>query len=419
MQCCTRKKMQGCSTERQKKVEENNAFSYNQCIAFRKKLCRSHKTVAAFIKVVLFQQYVFNSVLFSTLSISSVLTVVIWLTQSFRFWGMIATKGVSFLEFFSFFLFLFPTVLLFSLPAGFVLALVWFFFHLNSDHEREVIASCGVNNLFFLWPSVRLGALVSIVLYVLSLVVLPESFKIMKHKEMKIRNSFTTSLLVPEQFTRIGKRVVYVQKQCEDGSFEGILIQDDKNPQKQKTVMGQKARTIQTDHGLHILIQNGIYQEIPKRSDRKPFSLSFKEHIVDFQDVKEKERSSLHGKSLLDLAFPQNAITDLQKKLYFNEIQQRLVVPFLPLTYAALVTLILLYVPSRKSRRWLPALLAIILAFMCQGMVMMGFYPTMPSFFSYLAYASLVMPFMAWMMMLVREREWPMFLRKEREDLKS
>lgn len=344
----------------------------------------------------LLQQYIFSSLVRATLSIGGILTAIIWLTQSLRFWGFVAYKGVTIWEFISSFSFLLPSVLMLSLPFGFLLGILWVYYHLIHDHEREAISCCGVSDLFFVVPCLALSLILSVFLYSVSFLILPLSSQYLHKREVQLKDTFTSSLLSPGRFVSFHQATIYAKKQAGDNIFEGILIHDARTPKRPRTICGERAAITKTESGSHITVQNGMLIETPP-PPKKASILVFREYTFDIQPSQSgKHGKRIHENTLYELLNPHERMSVDKKRLFWAEAQQRFILPFLPITYAALASFVLFRIPVRRRGRWKGAFFAFLSALVIQIMVMVGMHPVMPPFLSYVTYGLLFAPFALW-----------------------
>ena len=358
----------------------------------------------------LLQQYILNSLFFSTIAASSILTVLIWITQSLRFWKLIAQQGVSFIDFFSTFIYLLPNVFMVSIPFGFLVATILTYYRLINDHEREVIASFGASDLFFISPCFKLGIILSLVLYTFSLFFLPLSFRAFREKENHLRFFLTPSLVIPGNFTQIGKKMVYAEKQKSENAFEKIIIYDESNPDEKKTLTGESAYIEKTNEGTSLVLFNGTYQKIEK-GKKIPFFLQFTRYTVDLANQKfGGPQQKIHEKTLYELIYPDEELQPDEElpenlnRLYRKELLYRFLFPFLPITYALLISLLLLKMPLRRKGKWISALWALAAALLVQLLVLISLNPKVPTLFIILSILVLASPLGVWIYEFLKEK---------------
>lgn len=343
----------------------------------------------------LFQWYILKSLFFTTLGIDAILTGIIWLTQSLRFWKVLAYQGLPFREVAYLLIYLLPNIILVTFPIGFLIAVLWRYVRLMQDNELIVIRNCGVKAWFLAKPCFVLGGLFSAMLFFFSLYLAPRTLHTMKEKEHYLRDYLTPAVISPGLFLEINGRMLYVHSQQGPSLFRGIIIHDARHPQKQETITGQHAHIIQHDKGLRIVIHEGTHQQIPHLPDKAPSLLKFKQYTLSLNPSKSSQRPRKLQEQTID-----TLIHDLNKpplrQSILKEIQQRILFPLLPIIYGAWACFVLLYQPFQRRRTYGFILLILGGVALLQVCLLSGLHPTMPEEVLYITYGLCIFPLLLW-----------------------
>ena len=175
------------------------------------------------------QFYIMRQIAVATLYIAVTLTVVVWLTQSTRFFKLILNRGLSLDVFLELTALLVPSFLLITLPIALFLATVFVLTKMLNDRELVVMRSAGLSDLDLAMPVVALGFAGVTVCYFISLYLLPVSFKQFRDLQDDVRNNFSVRLIQEGAFTNFGEKLtIYVRERVGD-EVRGILVQDNRD----------------------------------------------------------------------------------------------------------------------------------------------------------------------------------------------
>jgi lipopolysaccharide export LptBFGC system permease protein LptF len=312
----------------------------------------------------LFQRGFFRSLLFTTLGISAILTLMIWLAQSLSFASLFAQQSTTLKEILGLFSSLFPRIVLVTVPAAFLLAMLWEFHRLFRDHEHDALSSCGASPWFFAWPCVVLSLGMTAALFAVSLLLVPMAARFSKETHYRTRHHLDPSFLTPGVFFQIDGRTFYVHKQKTKQHFEGIMIYDGKNPKNIRVLTGQMAAIHPKEEGMELTIHDGT-QHIYKHS-KAPSVLMFKKYTFQFLPGKAKLRKKHEEeRSLQELRHPSS---EKEARDFNKEMSKRFFLPLMPLIISLGLSWILLFL----GRSLWMSLLGVVLA---SGLYRLVFWP--------------------------------------------
>ncbi|MGN6670091.1 MAG: LPS export ABC transporter permease LptF [Candidatus Nucleicultricaceae bacterium] len=324
-------------------------------------------------------RYVLKQLVISTFSITLILTFSMWLTQSLRFIDFVLLRGFPLTTFFKFIFFLIPDLLSILLPVATLIGVIYTYSKIYSDSELIILRASGLSNLQIIKPALMLSGIIIVILYAINFYFLPASFQKFKAMEAEIRTKVGTHMIHPGEFIPVKNVMLFVDKKNSDGSLEGILIQDDSNPEKKVIVMAEQGMIIEQEKSFKVVLLNGTRQEF-NVTQQKPSLLTFKQYTMDLSIAdKEQEKREIkpYERFIDELINPSDENLDDHLALKLKaEAHQRIVIP---LTVVALVLIGLCfllrgdYVRRGKSIRIVRAIVAcLVIELMVYGALNLG-----------------------------------------------
>lgn len=210
---------------------------------------------------------------------------VIWLTQSLRFVDLILNRGLPAYTFFYLAILMMPMVLSVLLPVALFIAAVFTYTKMTMDSELVVLQACGMSQGNLARPALSVMAAVMAFCYLLNLYLMPLSYREFKDLQFSIRNNYSSVLLQEGTFNTVAEGVtVYVRERHSDGELLGILVHDERVPEKPVTMMAEHGALVQTANGPRVVMINGNRQVIEHSQERLSI-LYFDRYTVDFNTV--------------------------------------------------------------------------------------------------------------------------------------
>ena len=209
-----------------------------------------------------YNQYLFGHMVGPALFIAMSLTAILWLAQSLRFVDMIVNRGLSLSTFLYLTVLLLPSVFGLVLPVGLMCACIYAYQRLLNDSELIVMSSIGLSPLQLAKPVMQLAVLFLMGGYLISLYILPLSYREFKDMQFFIRNHYAQLLLQEGVFNNpVDGLTVYLREREEDGTLHGILVHDSRVKTKPVTMMAESGQLVRTDQGPRFLLEKGNRQE--------------------------------------------------------------------------------------------------------------------------------------------------------------
>ena len=269
----------------------------------------------------------------------------------------ILNRGLEFGFFLYMSMLVLPRLLIIILPIATFATILFGYCRLQMDSEIVVMRAAGATTFFLARPGLVVGAVVSVVMAILTTFLLPASYREFKDQEFSIRNEFGTILLQEGSFNSIVPGItVFVHQRGIDQELRGIMLHDNRDPEKPETWLAERGTLVSTEKGPRALLAKGNRQQVD-RSTGKFSMLLFDQTTLDIAHTTTTSKNRWREpreRWLDDLFNPQD--TEADEPFYHDLIAEghsRLIQPILPLTCAATtLAFILTGSHSRRGPLW-------------------------------------------------------------------
>lgn len=276
-------------------------------------------------------RYISTQLATALLIIALSLTAIVWLTQALRFIDFIVNRGVSAFTFVKMTGLMIPSLLFVVLPLAVFISVLFVYHRLSQDSELVVLRAAGQSRRQLARPVWLVAGIAMLFSYFVSFYLMPVTYHKFKEMQSFLRDNYASLLLQEEVFNNPVKGLtVFVRKRHNDGTLEGLLVHDNRDPDRPITMMAQRGRLEQTDSGPRFLLYNGSRQEV--RSGRFSF-LKFDEYAVDLSFYA-SEAASRHRKPdeyYIHELFSSQQLSKSQRDELLAEAHYRLTWPVLTL----------------------------------------------------------------------------------------
>ncbi|HEY3919850.1 MAG TPA: LPS export ABC transporter permease LptF [Stellaceae bacterium] len=207
-------------------------------------------------------RYMLRQTLLVMLSVCLVFSSAVWLVQALRLIDLIVNRGLSIGVFLHLAILIMPRFIDVVMPIAVFVAVQFVYNKLISESEMVVMRAAGISPMTLARPALITGAIGMVVLYALSLYLLPAANRAFKDLQFEIRNRFASVLIQDGVFNTLSdKLMVYVQSRDDNGDLQSILIYDERQPDKPVTVFAQRGAMVNTDDGPRLLLVDGTRQQ--------------------------------------------------------------------------------------------------------------------------------------------------------------
>ena len=192
---------------------------------------------------------------------SFVLVGILWLIQSMPRLDDVISNGQSGLVFIKISILIFPQVMLIVFPISAFAATIYALHKLISESELLIFANAGISNIRLILPIFIFGSFVSLILFFLSLYLVPLSQNKLRSDLFSIQQEFSNRLIKDQQFFHPIKGVtIYIRESSDKGDIKGIFITDARQKDNKVTYSAKDAIMTRTRNGLMLVMQNGLLQ---------------------------------------------------------------------------------------------------------------------------------------------------------------
>jgi lipopolysaccharide export system permease protein len=310
------------------------------------------------------QRYILRQLVVVAALVTLTLTLAIWLTQSLRFVELIVNRGLSLQSYLYLTLLLLPSFLSLMLPVALFTAVLFTYNKLIADSELVVLRAAGLGPFQLARPGLTLAAVIVGLGYLLSLYLLPWSYRQFKDFEFNVRSDYSAVLLKEGAFNNVSAGItVYIRSREADGELQGILIHDNRVRDKTFTLMAERGRLAMTEDGPRVVLVNGNRQQFDAETGKLSL-LYFDRYSVDLGKVGQAQQNRWREpreRYISELLFPDNSPDDqaYATRLY-AEAHNRLTSPMLGFAYTLISLAALLsgeFNRRGQSRRVMAAIL--------------------------------------------------------------
>lgn len=291
-------------------------------------------------------RYMTRQLIWPLLFITIAMAGVVWLTQSLRFVDLILNRGLPAHTFFYLAILVLPMVMSVLLPIALFIAVVFTYTKMTMDSEIVVLQACGMSHGELARPALTVAAVVLLLCYLLNLYLMPLAYREFKDLQFSIRHNYSTVLLQEGAFNTVADGVtVYVRERHNDGELLGILVHDERVPEKPVTMMAERGALVQTPTGPRVVMINGNRQVVERNHEHLSI-LYFDRYTVDFSTVDKAGESRWREpreRFLHELFTPDNTVDDQRNYAsLMAEGHQRLASPLLTVAYTLIALAALL-----------------------------------------------------------------------------
>jgi lipopolysaccharide export system permease protein len=297
-------------------------------------------------------RYMLRQCLSVMIFVTAALSAAVWLAQSLRLVDLIVNRGLSAEVFLYLALLILPRFFDIVLPIGAFIAVLFIFNRLISESELVVMRAAGLSPLTLARPVLVLAGIAFVVLLSLSAYFLPASNREFKDLQFEIRNRFVSSRLQEGRFTNLSdKLTIYIGGRNERGEVNGLLINDERDPEQPITIFAERGAFADAGDGSRIIMVNGNRQKYD-RANGKLSLLTFDRYTLDLDTMRDAPGvrfREAQERFLGELFFPPDGLDPATYRSFIVEAHQRLALPLSVFSFVMIPLACLL--PGEFNRR--------------------------------------------------------------------
>ena len=216
-----------------------------------------------------FDRYMLGQLLTLFGFFSLILVLVLWINRAVRMFDRLIADGQStwvFLELTSLSL---PGLIRIVLPLSAFVAAVYVTNRMSAESELTVVQATGYSPFRLARPVLYFGAIVAVVMTVLTHFLMPLSFERLKLRSDEIAQNLTARLLTPGEFLSPTDGITfYIREISQSGEMLEIFISEDSDPDWRVTYTASRAYLVRNDTGPQLVMVNGLTQALNTQSGR-------------------------------------------------------------------------------------------------------------------------------------------------------
>ncbi len=196
------------------------------------------------------ERYVFRVTGFAFVLTLVTLTLVIWVTQALREFDLLTSKGQTILVFFAITGLSLPLLVLVIAPVALFVATLWALSKLNGDSELIVMSAAGLSPWRIFKPFALLGALVAVVVAVISIYLAPASMRQLREMVTKVRADVVSNIVQEGRFTKLENGLTFhIRERGRDGILYGLFVDDARKEEEQITFLAERGKIVDGENG--------------------------------------------------------------------------------------------------------------------------------------------------------------------------
>ncbi len=257
-----------------------------------------------------------------------VLTFILLMDQLFDLADLLLNKGAGLFNTVKLFLYVLPSLFMFTVPMSILSATVLLFSRMNEDNEITAIRTAGISAVEIMKPVLMVGFLISVIMIYFNSTVAPVSNYKFKMLYYRILYKNPVLQFSEKNFVQLQNYDVYIRKITDDNILKGVLIYKWEENTPTITTAETAEMAIAQGKGILFRLNNGkIFQENYKKpGDFNLCSFSNNEMILQLAESTEflnRTEGGIRQLSSKVLLSKIKTIPDNIKNIYLTEYHLR------------------------------------------------------------------------------------------------
>lgn len=312
------------------------------------------KMEMAYNRAMIFDRYLFKSLLLATVFVALTLVGVLFLTQSLKFLELVINSGASGMVFLILTLLALPRFFELILPIALMAGVMFVYHRMTADSEIVAMRAAGASPWALSRPAMVLSGAVLGVLFVMTAWVGPLTVSNMHEMRQAVKTQVSNLLFREGVFNPIVKDVtVFVSRRGDSGELQGIMIHDSRSVNETPvTIIAKRGVLVATDEGQQVVVYDGSRQAYDPRTGNLG-RLDFTRYTIDLPEsgaVVGPRWREPEERTLWELFTPDHAnARDVEsRRAFLIEAHRRIVSPFLAPAFTAIALAFLLLGPLER-----------------------------------------------------------------------
>lgn len=214
----------------------------------------------------------------------SVVTMIVWMTQSLQRADVIVEYSQGLQVFARLSLLIIPSLLTVIIPFSLFAAALYAMQRLHSDNEIAVMFAAGVSRWRIALPLLVVATVAAGATLWVNLDLMPASYRALKREIASIRADLASTVLKSGEFVTVANGfTIYVDEARPGGYLLGILINDYRNGKYPETYMAQRGLIRETEAGPVLQLANGNIQRVARYTGKVDI-IRFDQTVINVGD---------------------------------------------------------------------------------------------------------------------------------------
>ncbi len=260
-------------------------------------------------------KYILRQFLTPFILILTVLTLVIWMTQTLQRLELLVDNGQNLGYFLYLSILVIPSLLVVLIPFSMFGACIYALYRMHVDSEIAVMFATGISRTRVALPILIVTFFGALATLYIALDLSPRTYRTLKQNVINIRSDVASSVLRSGEFIKIiDGFTIYVQEVNSNNQFTGLLVNDYRNPEQPRTYLAQRGVLRNSDNGPVLILAGGNFQRLRKSTGEVQY-LPFEETRINI--------ASVQGEQELQLELTERYLSELLDPDLSNEWEQR------------------------------------------------------------------------------------------------
>jgi lipopolysaccharide export system permease protein len=282
-------------------------------------------------------RYIFRTTLSAFFAVIVCLTALIWVTQALREIELMTSQGQTAIVFLQITALIIPNLVVLLAPVALLIAVAYVLNKLGTDSEIIVMNASGMSPWHLFYPFLAAAAVVSVLVFIFSAYIAPESLHTFRSWFMEVRTDLVTYVVRPGRFITVQNGVTFhIRERQNNGELLGVLIDDKRNPKELVSILAERGEILKNESGTFLILQGGTVQR-HQTGEAEPNIVEFDRYAFDLSQFASSAtlNQSVRERYLWQLLSPdpKDPLVTSQPAQLRAELHDRLTAPLYPLIF--------------------------------------------------------------------------------------
>lgn len=308
----------------------------------------------------LFSRYMFRQVTNAFLVMLLTLTAIVWLATALKELDLITSQGQGLVLFFQMTMLSLPSLMTLIAPNAVLMASLYTLDRMNGDSELIVMTAAGATVWRICSSLIALGALVSVVILLVNVVVNPACMRALRDLITQVRADLISQVLQAGKFSSPEQGLTFhIRDRSPTGELLGLLVHDERDSKQVMSYLAERGRILSGDEGNYLVMFDGHVHRFNAEDKEKPVQIiAFDQNMLDISEFSPKDSSGKDlrpkERSIGGLLYPppNDKIAQKNYGLLRAELHERLATPLYPLVFVFIAIALMGQVRTTRENRW-------------------------------------------------------------------